>query len=235
MYGIPQLLAKNKILYFDDGLKLKDGRPTPYFLDFGKCNNGHGRIVLGSILASHIVDNKLDRTFDVVFAPAYKAIGIADALVDVLYWRYSINKYVDYDRKEAKTHGEGSKKASRLVNNSLYDGCRVLIIDDVLSSSKTKEEVTETIEAAANDEKIKADVAGVLVIVNREQKTLEGKNPIDEFVSKTGIPIYCFSGIKNIVEELYQIKEPVLVKNEMKRFDDKLKKEFDDYMKKYGV
>lgn len=235
MYGISQFLAKNKILYFDDGLKLKDGRPTPYFLDFGKCNNGYGRIVIGSILAHYIVENKLDGKFDVVFAPAYKAVGIADALVDVLYWRHSINKYVDSDRKEAKTHGEGSKKASRLVNNSLFDGCKVLIIDDVLSSSKTKEDVAETIEAAANDEKIKVDVTGILVLVNREQKTLEGKNPLDEFVSKTGIPIYCLTGMKNVVNELYQLKEPVLVKNEMKQFDDKLKKEFDEYMKKYGV
>jgi len=69
--------------------------------------------------------------FDVIFGPAYKGIPLA-ASVALLLWRdHGIDVGWAYDRKEAKTHGEGGI----LVGAPLAEK-RVLILDDVITSGK---------------------------------------------------------------------------------------------------
>jgi len=41
-------LAETGALFFDKGLVLKDGRPTPYFVNIGKFNTGRLLLELGS-------------------------------------------------------------------------------------------------------------------------------------------------------------------------------------------
>ncbi|WP_147695687.1 orotate phosphoribosyltransferase, partial [Vogesella mureinivorans] len=65
--------------------------------------------------------------FDMLFGPAYKGIPLATAVATALYAR-GIDVPVAFNRKEAKSHGEGG----RLIGAPLAG--RVLIVDDVITA-----------------------------------------------------------------------------------------------------
>lgn len=47
---LAKILAETGALFFDKGLVLKDGRPTPYFVNFGMFRTGRLSMELGSFL-----------------------------------------------------------------------------------------------------------------------------------------------------------------------------------------
>ena len=49
------LLAKTGALFFDEGLVLKDGRPTPYFVNMAMFRSGRLSIEMGSFFAAMMV------------------------------------------------------------------------------------------------------------------------------------------------------------------------------------
>lgn len=245
--SFPKFLAKNQILYFDEGLKLKDGNPTPYFLNFGKCNKGSQIYELSVRIADFLFLNKLTDKFDVLFGPAYKGISIATSVSNILYLKYSADKFCEFNRKEIKKHGEGTKINSFLINNCLFDGARIFFIDDVLTSGKTKNEEYELINKHAEQQKINVSITGLVVVVNREQTLASNlhikKENLDDntaseiyslkLANKKEIPIYNYYKITEIINELYEKKEPLLINNEFKPIDDFVKKKFDEYIKIY--
>ena len=49
------ILAETGSLFFDRGLILKDGRPTPYFVNLGGFNTGRLLLELGTFFAEMLV------------------------------------------------------------------------------------------------------------------------------------------------------------------------------------
>ncbi len=102
------ILAETGALFFDNNLVLKDGRPTPYFVNMGMFRTGRLSREMGSFFADMIVLQGLSNQIDVILGPTYKGSAIALATAIALYNGYGLDLSFDYDRKEAKTHGEGS-------------------------------------------------------------------------------------------------------------------------------
>ncbi|MCK5039471.1 MAG: hypothetical protein KAR87_00700 [Candidatus Aenigmarchaeota archaeon] len=230
-----KLLADTEALFFDDNLVLKDGRPTPYFVNMGKFKSGKLNNQLCSYYVEMLVEKGIIDNIDIVFGPSYKGSSIACGMVNVLWTKYNIDKLYEYDRKEAKTHGDASGKKKMFVNNTFFDNCRVYIVDDVATSMATKVESIEKIQNDAEDNNINIIVAGVGIGIDREQTNVEGQNAIANFVEKTSIPVHSVAGINEVVQYLYEEKIPVLIKGEKQPIDEEVKKRFDDYIETYGV
>jgi len=240
------LLAQTGALFFDKNLVLKDGRPSPYFVNIGKFNTGRLLFELGSFFAEMLASKSLVDKIDIIVGPSYKGSSIAVATVAALFHHHGSDLLFDYDRKEAKKHGERSSSAALFVNNTFFDGCRIFIVDDVITSMDTKLELVEKIDTESRFHGFSYQITGMGIVVDREQTTAvynekgelvpgkRGLNPTAEFTSKTGIPLFSIAGIREIVEYLYVTKIPFFIAGEKRSMDEAVKNEFDTYMETYG-
>lgn len=225
-------LARSGALFFDDNLKLKDGRPSPYFINFGRMHSGLDLQILGEAYARFILSGGYGYIADVLFGPSYKGSQIASATAMKLA-EHRINVKVEYDRKELKTHGEGSKNAKRFVNDAFFDGANTLIIDDVATSMDTKYKSLELIAEEAEEKGWDIPVLAVIIGVDREQKDVDGNDPKKIFKDNTGIPVHSILGIRQMLEFLYQNKIPVLDHGEQRPLGEGTMREFEKYMAQY--
>jgi len=240
------ILAETGALFFDRNLVLKDGRPTPYFVNLGRFSTGRLLLELGSFFAEMLVNRSLADKTDIIIGPSYKGSAIALAAATALFHYHGRDLLFDYDRKEAKKHGERSSSAALFVNNTFFDGSRIFVVDDVVTSMQTKYELIEKIEEESVSQGFHCQIMGLGIAVDREQTAAvydiegnvifnkKGSNPIAEFTSKTGIPFFSVAGIREIVEYLYGNKIPLLISGEKRAMDEAIKEEFDTYMETYG-
>ncbi len=135
---------------------LKSGRISPYFFNAGLFNTGRDLARLGRFYAAALNDSAID--FDVLFGPAYKGIPIATTTAVALADHHDCDKPYCFNRKEAKTHGEGGS----LVGSPLEG--RIMLVDDVITAGTAIRESMEIIKACG------ADLAGVLVAIDRQEK-----------------------------------------------------------------
>ncbi len=244
---LAMVLAETGALFFDKNLVLKDGRPTPYFVNLGMFRTGRLSMEMGSYFAEMMVDKGLVNSTDIILGPSYKGSAIALATAIALYVHHGCDLLFDYDRKEVKAHGEVSKSTSLFVNRSFFDDCRVFMVDDVATSMGTKYDLVEKVEMEAGVKKMAVKIIGIGIAIDREQTTAvydgegqvvldeKGENAIQGFISKTNIPVYSVAGIRETVEYLYQEKVPVVIEGERMPIDDGTKSRFDEYISTYGV
>jgi len=242
-----EILAETGALFFDKGLVLKDGRPTPYFVNMAMFKTGRLSMEMGSFYAGMMVSLGLEKETDIILGPSYKGSSIALATAIALWRDHGIDMLFEYDRKEAKTHGEASSQKTIFVNKSLFDGCRIFVVDDVATSMGTKYELLEKIEHEARAHSRSYNVIGIGIGIDREQTTAvydengdvvkdtRGDNAIEEFISKSGVPVNAVAGIKEVIEYLYQEKIPVMIGGNRKPIDEETKRAFDEYLGVYGV
>ena len=119
---------------------LKSGRSSPYFFNAGRFDSGLALATLADCYADAIEQAGVD--FDLLFGPAYKGIPLATALA-CSYARRGRDLPLAFNRKEAKTHGEGGQ----LIGAPLA-GRRVLIVDDVITAGTAIREALALIAAA---------------------------------------------------------------------------------------
>ena len=240
-------LAHSGALFFDDNLTLKDGRPTPYFINFGMFRTGKLAVEMGSFFADMMVEFDLHSKIDVVLGPSYKGSAIAVGTAISLFSKYGKDIMFEYNRKETKSHGEASTKSTHFVNGSFFDGCHIFIVDDVATSMKTKYELLELIEQEARLKGISVEVMGVGIAVDREQTTAvynedgtvvldkKGENAIERFKEETGIPVFTIVGVREMMDFLFHERVPIMIKGERRPMDQDIKEKFDRYMITYGV
>jgi orotate phosphoribosyltransferase len=240
-------LAQTKALFFGQDLVLKDGRPTPYFVNMGMFRTGRFSLELGSVFAGMIKSNGMINDANVILGPSYKGSSIALATAISLWKDHGVEVLYEYDRKEAKTHGEASLSKSMFVNGSMFDGCRIFVVDDVATSMSTKYDILDKIAAEADNRNIKCRVIGLGIGIDRQQTTAvysqkkkllrdkKGKNAIQEFVLNRHIPVFSVAGIREILEYLYQEKIPVTIEGNYVPIDEKTMDQAHEYFKLYGT
>jgi orotate phosphoribosyltransferase len=240
-------LAETGALFFDEGLVLKDGRPTPYFVNMARFQTGRLSLELGSYFADMMAHQEIVGQTDVIIGPSYKGSAIALATVIALWQNHGVDLPFDYDRKEAKTHGESSGSGSFLVNRVLFDGCRIFLVDDVATSMATKYELLEKILAEGADRSETYRFSGLGIGVDRQQTTAvydadgrvvpdrKGADALRAFVEKTGVPVFCVAGIQGIVETLYRERVPVRIGATRRAIDEESMTAFREYMERYGI
>jgi orotate phosphoribosyltransferase len=244
---LARALAETGSLFFDKNLILKDGRPTPYFVNTAMFKTGRLGLEIGFFFSGMMISKGLSKDTDIILGPSYKGSTIALATAIALWQEKKTDIIFDYDRKEAKTHGEATAFKSMFVNNSFFDGCRIFVVDDVATSMGTKYELLEKIDSEAQILGLDCHVIGIVKAIDREQTTAvydeagqvipgkKGENAIQDFVAQSGVPVYPVAGIREVVTYLHQEKIPVLVGGTMKPIDQETKAEFDEYLEIYGV
>jgi len=240
--GLARFLARSGALFFAPGLKLKDGRPTPYFVNLGRINTGRTGLELAGYLSRMLVEEGLIKDKGVLIGPSYKGSALAALTAAGLWAEFGLEAGFDYDRKEAKGHGEASGQKTLFVTGALAEASEAVVIDDVATSMATKVELVDKIRAERPDLEIRA----VVVVVDREQSQpvyddqgrvrlgVRGQDAVQAFVDKTGLPVLAAAPIRAVVERLYQDQVPVRVGDEMRPLGGKEKKEFYEYLTLYG-
>ena len=240
-------LAETGALFFHDNLFLKDGRPTPYFVNMAMFRTGRLALAMGSFFAGMMVSRNLLKEVDIILGPSYKGSAIAMATSIALWKDHQCDLLFDYDRKEAKTHGEASSSKSMFVNGTLFEGCRIFVLDDVVSSMRTKYDLLEKIGDEAGRRHMTFQVVGIGIGVDREQTTAfydqdgkvipgrKGGNAIRDFVSGSGIPVHSVASISKVIAYLYKEQVPVMIQGAYSPLDDKTKTRFEEYQRMYGA
>src|SRR3546814_10254279 len=93
---------------------LKSGRKSPYFFNLGKISSGMAMRTLGAAYAQALAASGIE--YDMLFGPAYKGIPLVTA-VACAQAEQGLDVPYAYNRKEAKDHGEGDRKSTRLNYN----------------------------------------------------------------------------------------------------------------------
>ena len=119
---------------------LKSGRLSPYFFNAGRFDSGASLAALAACYADAIDASGVE--FDLLFGPAYKGIPLATALA-CEYARRGRDLPLAFNRKEAKTHGEGGS----LIGAPLA-GRKVLVVDDVITAGTAIREALGIIAGA---------------------------------------------------------------------------------------
>lgn len=135
---------------------LKSGRVSPYFFNAGLFNRGGDLAKLGRFYANALVDAGVE--FDVLFGPAYKGIPIATTTAVALADHHDLDTPYCFNRKEAKTHGEGGT----LVGSPLEG--RVMLVDDVITAGTA---IRESMTLIAQQQ---ASLSGVLIALDRQER-----------------------------------------------------------------
>ena len=166
---------------------LKSGRISPYFFNAGLFNTGSALARLGRFYAVALEDSGIE--YDVVFGPAYKGIPLSAALSIALADQYQKDLPYVFNRKEAKTHGEGGN----LVGAPLEG--RVLIVDDVITAGTAIREVMTMINAAEG-----ATPAAALIALDRQERGQGELSAIQEVERDFGITVASIVGLNQVLD-----------------------------------
>ena len=164
---------------------LKSGRVSPYFFNAGKFNTGEHLSVLGGFYAQRLLDSGIE--FDMLFGPAYKGIPLATAISVSLYQQYQRSVAVAFNRKEAKTHGE----AGHLIGAPLAG--KIVITDDVITAGTA---IRESFDIIADSD---AEVAAVIVAIDRQEKGPNGASAIQEIEQQFQIPVLAIASLNDLL------------------------------------
>lgn len=167
---------------------LKSGRTSPYFFNAGLFNTGGDLAKLGRFYAAALTDAGI--AFDVLFGPAYKGIPIATTTAVALAEHHDHDVPYCFNRKEAKTHGEGGN----LVGSPLKG--RIMLVDDVITAGTAIRESMEIIKAQG------AELAGVLIALDRQERGQGELSAIQEVERDFGTKVVSIIGLKDLISYL---------------------------------
>ena len=181
-------MIRQEVLRFGD-FKLKSGRRSPYFFNLGNVSGGPELAELGRFYADAIQASGVD--FEVLFGPAYKGIPLAAATA-IAFAERGRSVGVAYNRKEAKTHGEGGV----LVGAPLVG--RVFMIDDVVTEGAAKYEAATLIKNAG------ATLVGVAIALDRQELLAEGETAAARLATGLNVPVISIANLTDLIGYLKQ-------------------------------
>lgn len=199
----------NNVLKFGE-FTLKSGRLSPYFFNFGLFQTGAALAKLGDYYAQAIVDSGLK--FDMLFGPAYKGIPLVSVVAANLYEKHGIDYPYAYNRKEAKDHGEGGT----IVGAPLKG--KVLVVDDVISAGTASREAADLVAQH------KAELAGICISLDRQERGQGEKSAVQEIAETYDISVINIIGLNQVIQYLETNQE-----------DKELLAKISEYRANYGV
>ena len=166
---------------------LKSGRLSPYFFNAGRFDSGKAIADLAACYADAIEASPLQ--FDLVFGPAYKGIPLATA-VACEFARRGRDLPLAFNRKEAKTHGEGGS----LIGAPLA-GRKVLIIDDVITAGTAIREALAIIGEAGGT------ASGIAIALDRQERMREdtAASAAQAVAQEHGIGVVAVAGLADLL------------------------------------
>ncbi len=199
-----QLALRAEALRFGE-FTLKSGRSSPYFFNAGRFDSGAALAELAGCYADAI--GQAGVAFDVLFGPAYKGIPLSTALA-CEFARRGRDLPLAFNRKEAKTHGEGGL----LIGAALADR-RVLIVDDVITAGTAIREALAIIADAGGT------AAGIVIALDRQEAidpTTSRRSAAETVAIEQGLPVIAVASLTDLLafaegrEELAGQRESLL-------------------------
>ena len=204
-----EFAIEKQVLKFGE-FTLKSGRISPYFFNAGLFNTGRDLARLGRFYAAALQDSGI--AYDLLFGPAYKGIPIATTTAVALSNDYDLDLPYCFNRKEAKTHGEGGS----LVGSALTG--KVMLVDDVITAGTAIRESMDIINAH------NAELAGVLIALDRQEKGKAELSAIQEVERDYNAKVISIVQLEDVVKYLETLPE-------MKPHLESVKA----YRKQYGI
>ena len=203
-----ELALSRGVLKFGE-FTLKSGRVSPYFFNAGLLNDGEALALLANGYADQLMQCE---DVEVIFGPAYKGIPFVAATAVALAQNHQKSVPWGFNRKEAKDHGEGGV----LVGASVA-GKKVWIIDDVITAGTAIREVVTILKNAG------AEIAGVLVALDRQERGQGEFSAIQEVQKELNIPVHALITMTDLMNYLDQKGETASLEN------------MQAYRKQYGI
>jgi orotate phosphoribosyltransferase len=216
--SVVDFLIQSKVLKFGE-FTLKSGRKAPYFINAGGFDDGEKITRLSSFYAQKIVDLGLDKV-DAIFGPAYKGIPLCVSTAMSLQQNFKKNIGFCFNRKEAKTHGDGGE----YVGKPLVRGMKIVLVEDVVTAGSTLNEVVPVLR-----EKVGVEIAGVIILVDRAEKGTRTCSAVEEAETKHGIKIHSLVSIHDIILYLSGANSSGF------RIDDELNSRIQSYREEFGA
>lgn len=180
-----ELAVERQVLRFGE-FTLKSGRVSPYFFNAGLFDSGAALSLLGQCYAHALQASGL--AYDMLFGPAYKGIPLATTLSIALAGE-GRDVPVAFNRKEAKSHGEGG----HLIGANLRG--RVVIVDDVITAGTAVRESLDIIRAAG------ATPSAVLIALDRQERGQTGeRSAAQEVAEEFSLPVIAIAGLGEMLE-----------------------------------
>ncbi len=205
-----ELAKKHDALKFGE-FTLKSGRISPYFFNAGAFNSGATLAELGRCYAECIIQSGI--AFDVLLGPAYKGIPLAAVTAVALADQHGLDVPFAYNRKEAKTHGEGGVMVGAPLKG------RILIIDDVITAGTAVSEVLHMIDTAG------AQAVGVVIGLDRQEKLDGDASAVQTISAKFDLRVASIVNFGNLIDYVGQERSA----------DDRMLAAMQDYRIRYGA
>ena len=168
--------------------RLKSGRISPHFFNAGEFYQGKALATLGQCYAAAIVDSGIE--FDVLFGPAYKGIPLASATAVALALHHAVDIPYAFNRKEAKTHGEGG-----VIVGAPLKG-QVAIVDDVITAGTA---IRESVQLIAEQGAVPA---GVIIGLDRCERGQGALSAVQEVQEEFSLRVISVINLHDVIEWL---------------------------------
>jgi len=215
-----EFMARSGVLTFGE-FTTKSGRLTPYFINTGNYKTGAQMAKLGEYYAACYME-KIGKPVSTLYGPAYKGIPLVVSAATALFRNYNMDIPLCFNRKEAKTHGEGGV----IIGHQPKAGDSIVIIEDVITAGTALRETMETLKQAAGEVKIEA----LIIQADRMEKAAGELSAVQQAEKDYGIPVYSIVNVQDIMAHLYnkEIDGKILI-------DDAMKAKMEAYLKQYSV
>ena len=190
-----ELALACEVLQFGE-FELKSGRVSPYFFNAGKISSGAALARLGRCYAAALFNAKLSNAKvsnaklspDMLFGPAYKGIPLVASTAMALFSDHDIDLPFAFNRKEAKTHGEGGNIVGAKLEGD------VVVVDDVMTAGTAIKESMAILDDAG------ARGIGVLIGLDRCERGAGELSAVQQVEQDFGLVVTSVITLHDIIE-----------------------------------
>lgn len=185
-----ELALACEVLQFGE-FELKSGRVSPYFFNAGKISSGAALARLGRCYAAALFNAKVSNAKlspDMLFGPAYKGIPLVASTAMALFSDHDIDLPFAFNRKEAKTHGEGGNIVGAKLEGD------VVVVDDVMTAGTAIKESMAILDDAG------ARGIGVLIGLDRCERGAGELSAVQQVEQDFGLVVTSVITLHDIIE-----------------------------------
>ena len=204
-----ELALECGVLQFGE-FELKSGRISPYFFNAGRFSTGGALARLGRCYAAALHASGVH--VDMLFGPAYKGIPLVSTTAVALSEQHGVDLPFAFNRKEAKTHGEGGN----IVGAPLAGD--VVVIDDVMTAGTAiRESMVILNESGARG-------VGVVIGLDRCERGDGERSAVQQVEQDWGLTVVSVVSLHDIIDWVESNPEMAQHREALER-----------YRKRYGV
>lgn len=173
------LINERKALKSGKTFVLTDGSISNVYFNISELfYDGFGIKIICKNIAFLLYETRLLKENTVLFAPIYRGALFLPALAQKIFDIFGISFRWFTIRKEIKTYGD---KEDNLIIGKLYDGDKIIIIDDVLTNGITKVKYIHKIKSINPNVIINA----IVVLLDRSEEKVK-----EMFLKNFNIKVY---------------------------------------------